>query len=135
MPYHEINDKISDKIGKNRDRYEVVINSLISTPAKGDVLPFVQIQCMIRQLLDSYRRSKATSDRKLSSDISSIASSYFYYMVNRIDEHVNAFLPAKDSCSVALSQLGVRKPQSSSQRLFFNCIFSLLIFVTDISTR
>lgn len=103
-----MNVQMSEKLRVNRDRYELVITKLISTPTKQEILPFVQIQCSIRQLLDGYRRSKELKDRNRSNEIANIANSYFYYMINGIDEHVNVFHPAKDLCNVTLSQIGVR---------------------------
>lgn len=124
---------MSDKIRVNRDRHEIVINKLISSPLKEDILPFVQIQCSIRQLLDMYRRSKECRDGNRSIEIANIANSYFYYMVNGIDEHVNVFLPAKDLCSVTLTQIGVRKYilSKSKSPILMQIILFFQIFLQD----
>lgn len=107
MPYHEINEVVDNKLRSNRQRHETLINKLVSAPTTEQILPIVQIQFSIRRLLESYRTSKHLQDEKQMTEITTIANTFFYYMINTINEHINSFHPAQDLCSVVLSQLGV----------------------------
>lgn len=107
MPYHEINEVISNKLKINRERHEVLINKLISAPTMAQILPIVQIQFSIKRLLESYRLFKHINDEPQLKEITSIANTFFYYMINAINENINSFHPAQDLCTVVLSQIGV----------------------------
>lgn len=107
MPYHEINEVISNKLKSNRDRHEDLINKLISAPAVHQILPFVQIQFSIKRLLETYRYFKRINDEQQLKEIANIANTFFYYVINGINENINSFHPAQDLCTVLLSQLGV----------------------------
>lgn len=107
IPYHEINEDINDRLGKNRDRHELLINKLISAPQPAQILPIVQIQLSIRRLLDTYQYFKQIHDEQQMREISAIANQFFYYMIDSINENINSFHPAQDLCTVALSSLGV----------------------------
>lgn len=108
MPYHEINEVVSNKLNSNRDRHEQLINKLISAPALSQILPIVQIQFSIKRLLESYRYFKHINDEAQLKEITTIANTFFYYMINTINENINSFHPAQDLCTVVLSQIGVR---------------------------
>lgn len=108
MPYHEINEVVSNKLNSNRDRHEQLINKLISAPALSQILPIVQIQFSIKRLLESYRYFKHINDDAQLKEITTIANTFFYYMINTINENINSFHPAQDLCTVVLSQIGVR---------------------------
>lgn len=107
MPYHEINEVISNKLKINRERHEELINKLISAPTIAQILPIVQIQFSIKRLLESYRFYKHMNDEAQFKEITTIANTFFYYMINAINENINAFHPAQDLCTVVLSQIGV----------------------------
>lgn len=107
MPYHEINEVISNKLKINRERHEVLINKLISAPTLAQILPIVQIQFSIKRLLESYRFYKHMNDEPQFKEITTIANTFFYYMINAINENINSFHPAQDLCTVVLSQIGV----------------------------
>lgn len=107
MPYHEINEVISIKLKTNRERHEELINKLISAPTIAQILPIVQIQFSIKRLLDSYRFYKHVNDEAQFKEITTIANTFFYYMINAINENINSFHPAQDLCTVVLSQIGV----------------------------
>lgn len=107
MPYHTINEVISNKLQTNRDRHEMLINKLVTAPNHSQILPIVQIQYSIRRLLEIYLRMKQVNDQRQSKEIASIANTFFYYLINGINENVNEFHPAQDMCTVVLSQLGV----------------------------
>lgn len=108
MPYHEINEEIQKFLDENRERHEQLINKLISAPTLTQILPIVQIQLSIKRLLDTYQYFKQLRDEQQLKEISNIASQFFYYMVDSINENINSFHPAQDLCTVALSSLGVR---------------------------
>lgn len=108
MPYHCINEIISNKLQTNRDRHELLINKLVSSPSLSQILPIVQIQYSIRRLLGLYRHMKLLNDQRQHKEIANIANTFFYYLINGINENVNGFHPAQDMCTVVLSQLGVR---------------------------
>lgn len=108
MPYHEINEVVSNKLNSNRDRHEQLINKLISAPTLSQILPIVQIQFSIKRLLESYRYFKHINDEAQLKEITTIANTFFYYMINTINENINSFHPAQDLCTVVLSQIGVR---------------------------
>lgn len=107
MPYHEINEVISDKLKINRERHEELINKLISAPKLPQILPIVQIQFSIKRLLETYRLFKHMNDETQLKEIATIANTFFYYMINAINENINSFHPAQDLCTVVLSQIGV----------------------------
>lgn len=107
MPYHEINDVVSNKLETNRERHEQLINKLISAPTLPHILPIVQIQFSIKRLLESYRYFKHINDEAQLKEITTIANTFFYYMINAINENINSFHPAQDLCTVVLSQIGV----------------------------
>lgn len=107
MPYHEINEVVSHKLRSNRDRHEQLVNKLISAPSINQILPIVQIQSSIKHLLESYRFYKHLNDEPQLKEITTIASTFFYYMINAINENINSFHPAQDLCTVVLSQIGV----------------------------
>lgn len=107
MPYHEINNVVGDKLQENRTRHEHLVNKLISAPTTAQILPIVQIQFSIKRLLESYRYFKHQNDEQQLKEITSIANTFFYYMINAINENINSFHPAQDLCTVVLSQLGV----------------------------
>lgn len=107
MPYHEINEVVDNKLKLNRQRHEILINKLVSAPTTADILPIVQIQFSIKRLLESYRTFKHLQDEKQMNEITKIANTFFYYMINTINENINSFHPAQDLCTVVLSQLGV----------------------------
>lgn len=109
MPYHEINEVISNKLKINRERHEELINKLISAPTLAQILPIVQIQFSIKRLLESYRFYKHMNDEPQFKEITTIANTFFYYMINAINENINSFHPAQDLCTVVLSQIGVKK--------------------------
>lgn len=113
MPYHEINEVVSNKLATNRERHEQLINKLISAPAIHQILPIVQIQFSIKRLLESYRYCKHINDEAQLKEITTIANTFFYYMINAINENINSFHPAQDLCTVILSQIGVRIDQIS----------------------
>lgn len=112
VPYHTINEVISNKLHTNRDRHETLINKLVMAPTQSQILPIVQIQYSIRRLLDIYRHMKQVNDQRQIKEIASIANTFFYYLINGINESVNAFHPAQDLCTVVLSQLGVSRPHT-----------------------
>lgn len=107
MPYHEINEIVDNKLKSNRERHETLINKLVSAPATAQILPIVQIQFSIKRLLESYHTFKHLQDEKKMNEITTIANTFFYYMINTINENINSFHPAQDLCTVVLSQLGV----------------------------
>lgn len=107
MPYHEINEVVSGKIKTNRERHEQLINKLISAPTLPEILPIVQIQFSIKRLLESYRYFKHINDEAQLKEITTIANTFFYHMINAINENINSFHPAQDLCTVVLSQIGV----------------------------
>lgn len=107
IPYHEINEVISNKLRVNRERHEELINKLISAPTIAQILPIVQIQFSIKRLLESYRFYKHMNDEAQFKEITTIANTFFYYMINAINENINSFHPAQDLCTVVLSQIGV----------------------------
>lgn len=107
IPYHTINEAISNKLRTNRDRHEMLVNKLMAAPSQSQILPIVQIQYSIRRLLDIYRHMKQLNDQRQTKEIASIANAFFYHLINGINENVNAFHPAQDLCTVVLSQLGV----------------------------
>lgn len=109
VPYHSINEMISNKLQTNRDRHEMLINKLVTAPTQSQILPIVQIQYSIRRLLEVYRHMKQLNVQRQTKEIAGIANTFFYYLINGINENVNAFHPAQDLCTVVLSQLGVRK--------------------------
>lgn len=108
MPYHEINEIVSNKLELNRERHEQLINKLILAPALHQILPIVQIQFSIKRLLESYRYFKHINDETQLKEITTIANTFFYFMINSINENINSFHPAQDLCTVVLSQIGVR---------------------------
>lgn len=110
IPYHTINEIISNKLQTNRDRHETLINKLAMAPTESQILPIVQIQYSIRRLLDVYRHTKQRNDQRHTKEIANIANKFFYHLINGINENVNAFHPAQDLCTVVLSQLGVCDP-------------------------
>lgn len=107
MPYHEINEVISNKIKLNRDRHELIINKLIEIPSQAQILPIVQIQYSIKCLLDMYHECKRKNDEQKSIKIAKYAIIFFYGIIKNIDENISSFHPAQDLCTVAMSQLGV----------------------------
>lgn len=107
MPYHEINNVVDNQLKSNRQRHETLINKLVSAPTTELILPIVQIQFSIKQLLESYLTFKHLHDEKQMNEITAIANTFFYYMINTINENINSFHPAQDLCTVVLSQLGV----------------------------
>lgn len=107
MPYHEINEVVGSKLKSNRDRHEGLINKLVSAPTIAQILPFVQIQFSIKRLLESYRFFKRNKDEQQLKEITAIANTFFYFVINGINENINSFHPAQDLCTVILSQLGV----------------------------
>lgn len=107
MPFHEINEVVGIKLKSNRERHEQLINKLISAPTLPQILPIVQIQFSIKRLLESYRLFKHVNDEAQLKEIAAIANTFFYYMINAINENINSFHPAQDLCTVVLSQIGV----------------------------
>lgn len=114
MPYHEINEVVDNKLKSNRQRHETLINKLVTAPTTTQILPIVQIQFSIKRLLESYRTFKHLQDEKQMNEIMTIANTFFYYMINTINENINSFHPAQDLCSVVLSQLGVSSFNSTN---------------------
>lgn len=115
MPYHEINEAVSNRMKSNRERHEMLINKLVSAPSTAQILPIVQIQFSIKRLLESYRYYKHHKDEQQLKEITAIANTFFYYMINAINENINSFHPAQDLCNVVLSQLGVSLKQTNSK--------------------
>lgn len=108
MPYHTINEVISNKLQTNRDRHEILINRLVTAPIPSQILPISQIQYSIRCLLDIYHHMEQVNDKRQSKEIVNIANTFFFhYWNNGINESVNEFHPAQDKCTVVLSKLGV----------------------------
>lgn len=102
-----MNEVINGKITSNRDRYIILLNKLIVAPTLAKIMPIVQIQYNIRRLLEMYQHCKVAKDDRQLKEISHIGISYFYYLINGINENINEFLPAQELCTIVLSQLGV----------------------------
>lgn len=107
LPYHILNEVINNKITINRDRYIVLLNKLIAVPTIVKIMPIIQIQYNIRRLLEMYHHCKVARDERQWKEISHIGISYFYYLINGINKHINEFSPAQELCTMVLSQLGV----------------------------
>lgn len=133
MPYHTINELISNKLQTNRDRHEMLINKLVTAPTHSQILPIVQIQYSIRRLLDVYRHMKQLNEHRQTKEIASIANTFFYYLINGINENVNGFHPAQDLCTVVFSQLGVSDAKKKIKLYYQNC--NRLYFISGILTR
>lgn len=123
MPYHEINEIVSNKLKLNRERHEMLVNKLVSAPTIAQILPIVQIQFSIKRLLESYRYFKHHKDEQQLKEITAIANTFFYYMINEINENINSFHPAQDLCTVVLSQLGVSSIGHSATQVAYSNLF------------
>lgn len=105
-----MNEGINGKITTNRDRYTNLLNKLIAAPSLVKIMPIIQIQYNIRRLLEMHYHCKVARDERQLREISNIGISYFYYLINGINENINEFVPAQELSTMVLSQLGVSIP-------------------------
>lgn len=107
VPYQQVDASINNNLQKNRKRHELLLNNLSQTPPQQNVSIFVRIYSAVRQLTELYSFFKAAKNAKDAHKVAQVAIQFFYRVVTRLDENINSFQPAKEFCSIALSQLGV----------------------------
>lgn len=120
-----VDGRIQNKIERNREKHQLIVDRQLSTPPADAVLVFVRIQHYVRYILAQYGQLQQLHVGQLSAPsaanqadlyaISAVGIAFFYEIVNGMSEFADAFPPAHELLGDVLAQLGclIRDNQSS----------------------
>lgn len=111
-----VDERIKNKMERNREKHELIVERQMTAPPEKAVLVFVRIQHHVRQvLLQQRRNSDHQSSVQAANEATAVGVSMFYTLIDSMNEYLDMFPPAHDLLTDVLSQLGelIRVNQSA----------------------
>lgn len=103
----KLNEHVSTVLEENRQRHTDLLASEILKPDSVVVESNFNIQNIISQLLEKYRYYESKSNSGKCKEILQIGTSFFYDILNSINEDVQNWPVTEELCKDSVSQLGV----------------------------
>jgi hypothetical protein len=102
----KLNEHIQRRLEENRDQHLRLLDREIANPEDAVVEANFTIQNIIGQLLEKFKYFEKMGDRGKCEDILKNGSTFFYDILNSIDENVQSCPITLELCSDSISQLG-----------------------------
>uniref|UniRef100_T1GWX5 Uncharacterized protein n=1 Tax=Megaselia scalaris TaxID=36166 RepID=T1GWX5_MEGSC len=93
----KINKNVQRKIDQNREKYNALVEEIVSKDYKSLVLNLESLEITVKSLLSPNADPSVTTD---------IAIHFFYEVIKKYNDDIQNFSPTSETCNTILGELG-----------------------------